>query len=602
MQNIIASIQIEFPTSVDPNILGWGLRKIDMPRIGSTVVLAGRNGSGKSRLLRLVSEIASNAHSPISGNYQFAENGFIFSNASPLESPRNPIQIVGVPAERQQNQPLSSSTERDFEDARTRLSSDATNYGANLALATRMAQAVLKDFLNTQNPLFELSSVEIETRTYQWEHLSKTVGETLSVQLGFNNYGQLTLDGRNVDDVYNQFSDGQKKLFTFLVSLSGKSRPDSKQIIIFDEPETNLHPEAAIKMINLMQRVLKNGQLWIATHSIPLIAGLGLENVWFAENGSISYGGKRSKRVIESLLGGKNNITSLRDLIAEPDRVAMARFATQCLHLPESAPPAAANDPQALQEIEAFERHKTDTGNKVQVLDWGAGRGRLADWLADQGHLHSNVEYMGFEPFPTPKTTEEKDSQNSLEIHNKLIFSDIVSIREKMPGDGFDFVVLSNVLHEIPPGSWQQTFQEISSLLRKTGKLLILEDSELPIGELPNEWGYLLIDKNSCAKLFDIAPEEIEEIHPKSDRYKNRLKCFVVPKEAVVKASKSSITFCFSAMNETSLLAIQDYRKFALELANKGELPKYEEGLKHALQTMLFANSRLAIDELDSQK
>src|SRR6202012_4918825 len=98
-----------------------------------------------------------------------------------------------------------------------------------------------------------------------WHSLVRLLQGMLGYEIKFDNDFQLTVDSKLVDQAYQQFSDGQKKLFAFGVTLAGDGASGQEQIAIFDEPETSLHPRAAIEMIRLIQNALADGQLWIAT-------------------------------------------------------------------------------------------------------------------------------------------------------------------------------------------------------------------------------------------------------------------------------------------------------------------------------------------------
>ncbi|MDO8422718.1 MAG: AAA family ATPase [Parvibaculum sp.] len=576
---VIKSLSVSFPPDTEG---AQGLINISMQKIQGLVVVAGANGSGKTRLLNL-------AHRLVEENANAASNGGIQFTNSKMKMP------IKVPAVTEEVAAASNATEGDHTGARELINTQATNYGVTLSRSVHIADAVLKQFLTTRNALISITDEEGLERTERWDNLKKILASTMKIEVGYDSNSRLTIDGKYVDDAFRQFSDGQKKLFKFSVTLIGNSFTDREQVVFFDEPETSLHPEAAATMIKGMQRVLSNGQLWIATHSLPLIASLGLENVWYAENGSISYGGRKAEHVINSLLGGRENLSSLRDVISEPDRIAIARFASECLNAPPTAGEAKPNDPQHLQAQEIFLKNLSSE-RKVNVLDWGAGRGRLKIWL-DQQKKNNSINYTGYEPDKKIAEIGSKRVQIATGTNSNCITSDLTEINSLADEfAGFDFVVLANVLHEIEPKQWLSTFKTIALVLKDDGRLLILEDGLIPVGELPTISGYLLVDQLACSYLFQIKLEDVIETQVNDEKMKSRLRCFTIHKKDVKQVTKSSILNCIRSIQSTSLALTTELRRQHYQ-GNAGTID-FNDGHKHALYMLQYANASIALEEL----
>jgi hypothetical protein len=106
-------------------------------------------------------------------------------------------------------------------------------------------------------------------------------------------------------------------------------------IIFMDEPENHLHPSAVIDLLDTIKEHNPNGQIWIATHSIPLLSHFDSSFLWFVENNTVKYSGKKPELVLRSLLGDEDRIQKLRDFTSLPSELARNRFTFECLCPPQ---------------------------------------------------------------------------------------------------------------------------------------------------------------------------------------------------------------------------------------------------------------------------
>ncbi len=159
---------------------------------------------------------------------------------------------------------------------------------------------------------------------------------------------------------------------------------------------------------------------------------------------------------------------------------------------------------------------------------------------------------------------------------------------------GFDFVILSNVLHEIDAPSWLPLFHQIGSVLHKRGCLLVLEDTLLPIGELPNDNGFLLVDQ-FLAQSWSVS--RFSGLREHTSGYEDRLECFVLTKEQLTAVSLASIRDCINSIRRTSLEEISRTR---LIIADRSISTDYKTGHRHALSLVQFANATLALASLST--
>jgi len=506
-------------------------------------------------------------------------------------------QIVRVPNGQINLQNASNATDGDKLGAREVFITQATNYSASLPQAIRASIALAGEYIDVGNTFFNMDTAEAGARQHRWESLKQLVGTLLGRPISFDNLRRVLIGDVPIDEAYAQFSDGQKRLFQFAVALAGTSQPGAPQIVLFDEPETSLHPEAAIKMVRQMQSAI-DGQLWIATHCVPLIAALGIENVWYANNGSISYGGRRTERVINSLLGGRDNLFALREVIAEPDRIAIARFTAECLNAPEVIGTVGDRDQQLLQTAAAIGANEDGATQKnIRVLDWGCGKARLKVWLdLYRPQASKQIEYCGYEPDSKTAVVASQNSERGEGPNKATIYSDLVSLQNTISRDGlFDVIVLSNVLHEIDPVKWLETFAQIEMLLAPGGKVLLVEDGLLPVGELPHVTGFLLLDRKSCATLFNTTESEIYEQQPKDPAWKDRLICLGISRHTFSNVSNETIKACVSELSDRMLFRVSHYRETALGSEQRAD---YEIGHRHAIAVIQFANAKIALEKL----
>ncbi|WP_373079041.1 AAA family ATPase [Fusobacterium varium] len=111
----------------------------------------------------------------------------------------------------------------------------------------------------------------------------------------------------------NQLSSGEKQLF--LRTLAIKMLEPENSIILIDVPELSLHPKWQQRIIEIYQRIGKNNQIIVATHSPHILGSISRENIILLsknENGEVvsttgeelytSYG-KPVDRILEDIMG-----------------------------------------------------------------------------------------------------------------------------------------------------------------------------------------------------------------------------------------------------------------------------------------------------------
>ena len=92
-------------------------------------------------------------------------------------------------------------------------------------------------------------------------------------------------------------------------------------------------------------------------------------------------------------------------------------------------------------------------------LDFGAGKGRLFEQIKTDYNFLNNINYSALEP--------------QTEFHPKLKdlgAKNIYTTYNELPKNTFDFILLCNVLHEIPVDDWEDNLNKIISALNSNGQ------------------------------------------------------------------------------------------------------------------------------------
>ncbi|MEK8048596.1 AAA family ATPase [Ideonella margarita] len=628
-------------------------KPLQMRNLGKCVVVAGKNGSGKTRLLTTITGVA-NKYLPsaereqiklqishAATNIQAIKRKLAVTARSSLEidptietqqsleqelavarnksarlqkdlaiaevlgisGPGMPKIVSFVP---RSTELVDPGTINDFE-AESRavsfaqsLSSQGTDTGAP-AHARKIMRAALAERGRI--------NADPRTRTHQQAEkdllniLDSLLGSEVQMVLG----DDLNIRLEGFTEKYSTLlSQGQKVLFQLSCMLHAKDNSLHDCIIFLDEPENHLHPAVLNELVDRLQELLTDGQLWISTHSVPLIAHLSAQDpncLWFADSGRFIPAGRSPEKVLDSLLGGPDGARRVNDLTLLPSRLASTVFLRQCL-LEPGVIGYSQGDPQLEQIRQVMGRIRV-TGQPLCVIDFGSGKGRLLDAIAqesDGASLESVVDYFAYEPHePDADACQALSSMlYGTRESKRRAFSSLPEMAELHGSNFADVAIVCNVLHEVHPDDWMAEFggnSALANLLKHDGYLLFVEDYALPIGERAHEFGFLLLDQAQLMELFCITPDDVEKKrftrndHPNA-RYQGRLIAHLVS------------TQCLARMTEQSRLrAIQSLQAQALDrlkdlLADDNAVrSRSDHGRESALVTQLVANSSLWLRE-----
>jgi predicted ATPase len=416
--------QISFPHELAKT---RGLCGGTLERLGKVVILAGPNGSGKSRYLDLVHTIC----------------GIYVADMMPTTL---------IDPERSTHEQISSEPDNPWAEALRKITISPMRNGyrpvpvwlsypsesAEIDDARQMSPFALREAAKaTRSVGFKTAfngmhayCTQIARAMYHAEHHLVTKRDTIIQQQQdakmFNNILRALLGGeigftiedteilptfRNRPLVGKELSPGERILFTWAISLHQQGPSLANAIILIDEPESHLHHEACIRALTkLRDDVLgPEGQIWLATHSVPLLAWGGLDSVHFVKDGAIEFAGNKVTSVVESLLGGKEGRDRLKTFLSDADEIAFMEFAVQCV-LPAGVADPKTGDKQQAQFIEMLHQ-RLSSQQQIRILDFSAGKGRFGSALRERLSAHEEAplrQRIEYHAYNVPQFTDDE--------------------------------------------------------------------------------------------------------------------------------------------------------------------------------------------------
>ncbi len=610
----------------------WGLKPVKLDRLGRRVAITGPNGAGKTRLLNLLAE-------------QIQDEQEEFRRLSIL------VTKKGFDAFEYYNA-VCSGAESSLFDPETEVPGDARSGNLasmkRMMSSYRPQHSDWRDFFRTgtwprvvllslgskdkrRSRTFKTARVptEKDLRTFPratldefaralylamhptWPHENSalieqarkfevTVGAMLGASFGAVAQGTAifaTLNGRKVEE--NDLSEGQRLLLRWAQIIHSEVDDIRGAIVLIDEPELHLHPSALIDTMKRLEQ-LAPAQLGVATHSVPLLAWIGPKQIYAMNQGTARWAGNDIEATLRGLLGDRDGTERLQIFLADAGCIAFHQFAAESLLDPGVADLSPDGDPQAEGFVTRIgELLATADESKVRVLEYSAGRGRLIKALANTPvGDRARLQYFAYNnPDHTPKPDAESCKRELQRLYEGAIGSAGKLARrycEDLRAHSLDAaekhhaVVLCNVLHEIPPSEWPTLMATLAQVLRPDGKLLILEDQHMSVGELPHAKGFLVLDEIELRALFGLGPES-----PRL-RYKTvqdgRLSVAEISVSAVRGCSTEGVDAALKQLQTRALAEIKSLRR----PHPNSELANHRRGRLHAYYALLHTNATLA--------
>jgi SAM-dependent methyltransferase len=270
-----------------------------------------------------------------------------------------------------------------------------------------------------------------------------------------------------------------------------------------------------------------------------------------------------------SLMGLENHISKLIAFINSISDWAYGNFMLQCFKEPNVIFGNDPNDPQ----FKLFKKF-LEKKSKTNLLDFGAGKGRIGYTIKEDEEISNQIVYSAFEP----------DKGNYELLNNVPDIKKTYSNIEEIPDNTFDCVLLCNVLHEINPNDWIESFNAIKRTLKDDGFLLIIEDKFLPRGENAHQFGYLILGSEETKIL--LKSNDVLELKLQEEKFKERILFNAFTKEQINPSDKT-ILEALTKLKENSFINLKKIKK---------EEKNIDQGRRYANQTQLYINAQLAIE------
>lgn len=625
-----------------------GLDSVKMDRLGQVVLLAGKNGSGKTRLLNLISntiqakpkasQLAAaslqieNIEKQIKrqqeriDNYQKAINSSTdknqnIANEQQIQAHKQQIkefeknkitykdQIswrlidTDIPYENHTIVPFVPKS-LDIKDCNNFRKNEIDNYsrqieklGVNSLSNGTFAriQTTQEKWFNATHQDSNVPEIEKQKAIYDYNNLKELLKIFLDTELERNISGEPTLFGFPLGQA--NLSDGQKVLIQLCLAIHSQQKSLNDIILFLDEPENHLHPSVIIETIERIRSKNPNGQIWISTHSIPLLSYFDPSYIWFVDNNKVSYAGTIPEKVLNSLLGDEERLAKLQDFISLPGVFALNRHSFESLFHPVSVT-TDKDDPQTLQIREEIKKHLANE-EKIRILDYGAGKGRLLSNIIENNpesnsKLTEWFDYVAYDKYDFDSKECQSVIKKVYPDWGKRYFNDFSELFGQYDKETFDIVIMSNVLHEIEPSKWLNLFSkdgEIPKLLNNKGILLLVEDQEMQIGEKAYQKGFIVLNTSELKELFKIS-ESDTKFGFSDARNDGRLKAHRISKEYLMRITPESRISCLKQLHDIS-------KEKILSIRNKEV--KYKNGKKHGFWIQQYANTGLVLDELTNK-
>lgn len=564
-----------------------GFKNLDLRGLGSVVLLAGKNGSGKSRLLKLLTQYQKAQNKKQKGEYLSDEEKEILENVQPelMGKDGKKIEIEEYAKIRflnysQYDVPLQSPDRFP-----TYVISQAKENLAKCDFEESARDALLYLKYLIKNYRYNPNSDGENDLEALNELLESLLGQRL---ISLN--GEPSMFGLPLNKM--QLSPGQQYLLRMCVALHC-NKITNNSILLLDEPETHLHPDALLNLIHQLQTRFQLEQIWIATHSVALLSRFNASDIWHMTEHTAKKLGSKSGPLMESLLGEESRQVQLQDFIGTPVSFACNEFAYECLWEPPTEP-YKRGDPQvdtALRAVleDSSEQYEDVSPREIAavVVDFGVGQGRFLDGVGmDYPEKLSRLDYYAYDKF----VKDKKTCQAIMSRHNisqNRYYNDVKALqRELNQKGGATHVLLVNVLHEIPPEEWSGTFSTIASFLRNDGKLILVETEELRYGEKPYMDGFLVVQQPAMKLLLkenDIQCDHCEPPYERIVRYQ-------IPKEMLLKVDDNSVNAAVKEIGRISFDKIYQLR----QESNRNK--QWLLGVQLAFWTHQYANVQLFLN------
>ena len=575
---------------------------IKLKNLKRIVLLTGKNGSGKTRLLKRLQPFGitgpAMAESPLEHygvdfGEPFRSNGRVGAIA---------IQLAYSPSTTDAQDP-ANATPNQLENA----ASNSTIWANDLPYGLGNSYLLCLQHIHNQylkaKAIPEHQSTENGAQAIgNYQRINQLLDIFLGVKLGFDEDLNPMLFERSLNSL--QLSPGQAVCLKLCLDLYGRKSDEEHAIIILDEPELHLHATVLKSMVDRLLDIPEVVQLWIATHSVPLIADLTCQHfdetsLYLLDAGRVKFANNFPNEVLESIVGTESSRANLRSFSDFPAEIARLRFTAECLTSPDviGFEAKGKTDPQIgliAQDLGPLNHRK---GKSPKVLEIGVGEGRV---LAALNELYptiaNHIDYVGVDiKDESAAQCKRVFSQVYDQPKNRLFFNGGEAALKQYGESVFDFALLCSVLHEIPPESWTGEYFGgegiVTRALTDTGKLIVVEDYFLPHGERAHNFDYLILDRKALLELFAAKENEIVTTCSTTQGYENRIKSHCIQSNVLGRATNRTKRKTLESIKDTSLSKARQLRGTDAAVGQT-----FSHGRKLAFYEHQFINATLALE------
>lgn len=451
-------------------------------------LIIGKNGSGKTRMLRFLRDVVAKQQGNI----------IIFLDCS--ESSENEIHAQEVVPEKLIfNERLSTDS---LENLFTVIKNQLPQFISSL-------KGLCQSFPNKADGL--LKNINKYLKTMMGRELN--IRDQIVYMHNLN-----TGENKELAHEVEVLSPGERNIVIFsLVLLCIKLNINKPSLLLIDEIETHLHPAVLQELFKMFRDNLAEADccVFIATHSIFLLPSFQFKEICYFEQGELKQvNGNVYRDILNTVVYGNEEDHSISELLVSVDSWSYAEFMAECFQPPIVSDVVKLDDPQYAKMNKVIEALQLENGGEIlELLDFGAGDARIGMCMKLDYDSKNKKEFppVSYNVYDRNHITEEFKS-------GEFVFGDKYESREAVSAQQgkMDIVLMYNVLHEIGIDEWCDELNLAISLLKDNGVLIFSERKTLSMGEKPyGKSGYLLLGGEEVKILFD--GMSVKEIEVKED-------------------------------------------------------------------------------------